>query len=145
MKKFFLVILLVSTFCAFSQVQKIDPTQLPEKTQIFLQTAFKDAHIVKATTDASDAEPVINVVLSNGSKVTFNQVGKWQKMETKKATLPTYVIPDAFLNYCTTTYPDEKIIKIEKTNRKNVLCFEVVLSNKTTVVWNAETREVISE
>lgn len=142
MKKVFLVFLVAMTFCAFAQEQRISTDQLPEKAQIFLQESFKNASVVKAILETDDDETEYNVVLSNGIKIKFNEFGKWQKIESKKATFPTYFIPDALVTHCQKNYPDAIIRKVEKTHRNDISCFEVKLSNGIELVWNSQSREI---
>ena len=57
------------------------------------------------------------VIFANSSKVEFFKDGTWKEVDCKYSTVPEAVIPEAILRYVKATYPDHKVVKIEKEDR----------------------------
>ena len=57
------------------------------------------------------------ILFANSSKVEFFKDGTWKEVDCKYSTVPEAVIPEAILRYVKATYPDHKVVKIEKEDR----------------------------
>ena len=57
------------------------------------------------------------MIFANSSKVEFFKDGTWKEVDCKYSAVPEAVIPEAILRYVKATYPDHKVVKIEKEDR----------------------------
>ena len=82
--------------------------QLPAKAQ-------EKVALAKMEKDFFDKK--YEVIFANSSKVEFFKDGTWKEVDCKYSTVPEAVIPEAILRYVKATYPDHKVVKIEKEDR----------------------------
>lgn len=54
------------------------------------------------------------VLLSDGTKIDFNNKGEWKSVDCKYSTLPAGIIPDAIVADIAQRYPSQQPYKIEK-------------------------------
>jgi hypothetical protein len=66
-----------------------------------------------------------NVSLSDGTKVEFRKDNQWSEICSKKAPIPTDLIPQGVLSYVHHQYPRAIIVRIERC----ALGYEVELNN----------------
>lgn len=117
MKKIILTLLLIVAGFGAANADKytIDRSQLPESAQQFLTKYFPkskvgmikvDRHLLKKTD--------YDVKLVNGTKIEFNNAGKWTSVDCKTREVPQELILKPIRNYVAKNFPDVKIVKIEK-------------------------------
>ncbi|MDE7097148.1 MAG: PepSY-like domain-containing protein, partial [Muribaculaceae bacterium] len=83
-----------------------------------------DKHLLKKTD--------YDVKLVNGTKIEFNNAGKWTSVDCKTREVPQGIIPKPIRTYVTKNFPDVKIVKIEKKSSK----YEVELSDDVELTFN---------
>ncbi len=130
-----LIILTLSVFISgFSQDKySINRDDLPEAAQEFLTTHFPKAKVGMIKTDRHFLKKTdYDVKLVNGTKIEFNNGGKWTSVDCKKSAVPDAIIPSPIRKYVNKHYPDVKIVKIEKTSTK----YEVALSDDVQLTFN---------
>ena len=111
----------------------IDRSDLPEKAQDFLTEFFPKAKIGMVKTDKHLLKKTdYDVKLVNGTKIEFNNAGKWTSVDCKTREVPEGIIPRAIRTYVKKNCPDVKIVKIEKTSSK----YEVRLSDDLELSFN---------
>jgi hypothetical protein len=71
-------------------------------------------------------DKTFDVIFTNGDKVEFDKKGNWTKIDCEHTQVPAEVIPAAIQQYLSKNYPDAKVVKIEKTDRKG---YDVDLNN----------------
>ncbi len=137
MKKYLITFLTVimCTVAAFAQDKySIDRSDLPEPAQEFLTKYFPKAKVGLVKTDRHLLRKTdYDVKLVNGTKIEFNNAGKWTSVDCKGKEVPSGIIPKAIANYVKKNYPDVKIVKIEKSATK----YEVELSDDVELTFNA--------
>ena len=91
--------------------------QLPAKAQAYVQKYFPQVKVVLAKMEKDFFVKKYDVIFANSSKVEFFKDGTWKEVDCKYSTVPEAVIPEAILRYVKATYPDHKVVKIEKEDR----------------------------
>lgn len=135
MKKIILTLLLIVAGFGAANADKytIDRSQLPESAQEFLTKYFPkskvgmikvDRHLLKKTD--------YDVKLVNGTKIEFNNAGKWTSVDCQTREVPQDLILKPIRNYVAKNFPDVKIVKIEK----DLVGFDVELSDGVEVKFD---------
>ena len=136
MKKYlFLVIAVVFSFTSGYAFEKysIDRNDLPEAAQTFLTEYFPKAKVGMVKTDKHLLKKTdYDVKLVNGTKIEFNNSGKWTSVDCKTREVPEGIVPKTIRTYVKKNFPDVKIVKIEKTSTK----YEVGLSDDVELTFN---------
>ena len=88
--------------------------QLPAKAQAYVKKYFPQE---KVALEKDFFDKKYEVIFANSSKVEFFKDGTWKEVDCKYSTVPEAVIPEAILRYVKATYPDHKVVKIEKEDR----------------------------
>lgn len=136
MKKYLIVILAViaCTMSVYADKYSIDRSDLPEPAQEFLTKHFPKAKVGLVKTDKHLLRKTdYDVKLVNGTKIEFNNAGKWTSVDCKGKEVPSSIIPKTISNYVKKNYPDVKIVKIEKSLTK----YEVKLSDDVELTFNS--------
>lgn len=111
----------------------IDRNDLPDAAQSFLKEFFPKAKIGLVKTDKHFLKKTdYDVKLVNGTKIEFNNSGKWTSVDCKTREVPEGIIPKPIRTYVKKNFPDVKIVKIEKTSTK----YEVELSDDVELTFN---------
>lgn len=112
-----------------------DVNALPHAAKMFLDEHFaaNNVSVIKIDKDfgrISDYE----VVLDDGSEVTFNPNGQWDNVEVPVTkTVPSAIVPDNIAEYVANNYPKRRIVSIEKDRYG----YEVQLQNGLELKFNA--------
>ena len=112
-----------------------DPGDLPNAAQTILKNYFKaSVSHIKIEKDFGKIKEY-DVVLTDGTEVTFDSHGNWKDIEVKqKASVPSSLIPKAISEYVKQNQKNVKITGIEK-NRSG---YEVELSNGVEMKFNSD-------
>lgn len=136
MKKYLLLMLVVmlSVMSGYAlDKYSVNRTDLPESAREFLSTYFPKAKVGMIKTDKHFLKKTdYDVKLVNGTKIEFNNSGKWTSVDCKDKEVPQDIVPKAIRTYVKKNFPDVKIVKIEKTNSK----YEVRLSDDVELTFN---------
>lgn len=130
-----LVMTLGFSIQSFAQKTQIQINQLPEIAKTFINQNFKNeniSYIVKEEEFLTVDE--YKVVLGNGTKIEFDSKGNWKEVSNKTQALKTNFIPKNILSYCTKSFPNTFVTKIEKSRWK----YEVELSNGLELLFDSE-------
>lgn len=136
MKKLSLLITLIIAVCFSVYAQdkySINRDDLPEPAREFLTEHFPKAKVGMIKTDKHFLKKTdYDVKLVNGTKIEFNNSGKWTSVDCNRSEVPDAIIPRAIRKYVRTNYPDVKIVKIERTSSK----YEIGLSDDVELTFN---------
>ena len=136
MKKhlFLVMTLILSVVVGYAQDKySINRNDLPEVSQKFLTDYFPKAKIGMVKTDKHLLKKTdYDVKLVNGTKIEFNNSGKWTSVDCKTREVPAGIIPKSIRTYVKKNFPDVKIVKIEKTSTK----YEIKLSDDVELDFN---------
>lgn len=137
MKKFLFTLLLVicgaGAASAFIDSYVIDRSKLPEQAQQMLTEYFPKAKVSMIKIDRELLrKPNYDVKLVNGTKIEFNNAGKWKSVDCKTRAVPEGLVSKPIRNYVSKNFPDEKIVKIEKKSSG----YEIELSNDIELKFN---------
>lgn len=136
MKKYLLIIVAVicTFFSGYAQDKyTINRNDLPQAAQKFLTDYFPKSKVSMVKTDKHLLKRTdYDVKLVNGTKIEFNNSGKWTSVDCKKSAVPDGIVIRPIRNYVKNNYPDTKIVKIQKTSSK----YEVGLSNDIELTFN---------
>lgn len=142
MKKmmFLFVSLFVMNLAVFADNDKpIQVTELPKEAQSFVKSHFANQSVAVAKMETDFFDKTYDVIFTNGDKVEFDKKGNWTKVDCEHTQVPQAVIPAAIQQYVSKNYPDAKVVKIEKTDRKG---FDVDLSNGFDIEFDKKMRVV---
>ncbi|MDE7420107.1 MAG: PepSY-like domain-containing protein, partial [Muribaculaceae bacterium] len=125
---------LFSVMAGYAQDKySINRNDLPEAAQNFLTQYFPKAKVGMVKTDKHLLKKTdYDVKLVNGTKIEFNNAGKWTSVDCKTREVPEGIIPKTIRTYVKKNFPDVKIVKIEKTSTK----YEVKLSDDVKLTFN---------
>ena len=104
----------------------IQISQMPKKAQSFVQKHFADQSVAVAKMETDFLDKTFDVIFTNGDKVEFDKKGNWTNVDCEHTQVPVAVIPQPIQEYVTKNYPNAKVVKIEKTDRKG---YDVDLNN----------------
>ena len=142
MKKmmFLFVSLFVMNLAVFADNDKpIQVTEMPKVAQSFVKSHFANQSVAVAKMETDFLDKTYDVIFTNGDKVEFDKKGNWTKVDCEHTQVPQAVIPAAIQQYVSKNYPDAKVVKIEKTDRKG---FDVDLSNGFDIEFDKKMRVV---
>ena len=142
MKKmmFLFVSLFVMNLVVFADNDKpIQVTEMPKEAQSFVKSHFANQSVAVAKMETDFLDKTYDVIFTNGDKVEFDKKGNWTKVDCEHTQVPKAVIPAAIQQYVSKNYPDAKVVKIEKTDRKG---FDVDLSNGFDIEFDKKMRVV---
>lgn len=142
MKKmmFLFVSLFVMNLAVFADNDKpIQVTEMPKEAQSFVKSHFANQSVAVAKMETDFLDKTYDVIFTNGDKVEFDKKGNWTKVDCEHTQVPQAVIPAAIQQYVSKNYPDAKVVKIEKTDRKG---FDVDLSNGFDIEFDKRMRVV---
>lgn len=93
----------------------IDRDELPQPAQEFLNEYFPKAKISMIKVDKHLLKKTdYDVKLTNGTKIEFNNSGKWTSVDCKTKEVPQKLILKAIRNYVSKNFPQTFITSIEK-------------------------------
>lgn len=123
-----------------TQVEQVTLDQLPANTKQFIETAFPNAVIVKATkvNTPNYYGSFYQLILDNNIEIDFDKSGNWTEIETRDHT----AIPAAFLQqevpliqaYVTEHYKGSFIVELDK----NTKGYQVTLNSDLELIFNAQ-------
>ena len=129
MKKivFLFISLFAMNFVALAGNDKpIQVSEMPKAAQLFIKNHFADLSVAMAKVETDFLDKNYDVVFTNGNKVEFDKKGNWTNVDCEHTQVPVAVIPQAIQDYVSKNYPNAKVVKIEKTDRKG---YDVDLNN----------------
>ena len=88
----------------------VPPSSLPQKARSFIKRVYPNAQIWKVERDGGKFE----VDLSNGASIDFNINGNWLNIDVEYNGVPISVLPQAVANTVRRTYPQARMIDVEK-------------------------------
>ena len=101
--------------------------QLPTKAQTFITTYFKNHKVALAKMESGLFYKSYDVIFTTGEKLEFDKSGDWTEIQCKASEVPAQAIPAEIRSYVVSTYPDAKILEIERDSKE----YEIKLS----IVW----------
>ena len=112
----------------------VSKSELPAKTQQFLDKYFANVKITYAKLERDLFDRSYEVVLADGTKLEFTSQGEWKDVDCRYEEVPAAIVPQAIREYVNSNYPGEKILKIEKDRGY----YEVKLSNRYELTFNKD-------
>ena len=112
----------------------VSKSELPAKTQQFLDKYFANVKITYAKLERDLFDRSYEVVLADGTKLEFTYQGEWKDVDCKFSEVPAGIIPAQIADYVKKNYPDVKIVQIDRDRRT----YEVSLSNKLELKFDSK-------
>ena len=112
----------------------INKSELPVKTQQFLDNNFANVKITYAKLERDLFERSYEVVLADGTKLEFTYQGDWKDVDCQYEEVPAAIVPQPIKEYVSSNYPNEKILKIERDRGY----YELKLSNRYELTFNKD-------
>lgn len=135
MKKFLTAILMIAMCIGFirADVYTINREKLPQAAQDMLAEYFPKAKVSMIKVDRHLLKKTdYDVKLVNGTKIEFNNAGKWTSVDCKKGEVPEGLVMRPIRNYVTKNFAGLKIVKINK----KASGYEVTLSDGVELKFN---------
>lgn len=120
MKKILSLLFVLMLTAGVAQADKytIDRSNLPEAAREMLEEHFPKAKVGMIKVDRHLLKKTdYDVKLVNGTKIEFNNAGKWTSIDCKTREVPSSLIPKRIRTYVSKNFPDVKIVKIEKDHK----------------------------
>lgn len=111
---FFAMLLVVFSVSCSSEEKEFDYAALPMSAQQFVKQYFAGASYSRVEKEKDNGFWEYEVLLSDGSKVEFNEKGEWTSVECKYSEIPVGIIPTVIAEDIAKRHPDLKPYKIEK-------------------------------
>lgn len=121
-----LAVLLVNCRAMADTDKVITQEELPQEAKSFLKSHFAQLAVSFVKQDSELLSRSYEVLLENGTVIEFDRKGQWQEVNAKGQAIPTAFIPAAILGEVKQRFPQQVIVKIEKSDRGR---YEVGLSN----------------
>jgi len=131
----FMLVAVCSVGAANAIIDKyvINRENLPEQAQAMLNEYFPKAKVSMIKIDKHLLKKTdYDVKLTNGTKIEFNNAGKWTSVDCKTREVPEGLILKPIRNYVKKNFPDTKIVKIEKKSSG----YEIELSDDVELKFN---------
>ena len=104
----------------------IEVNEMPKAAQTFIKAHFANQSVAMAKVENEFMSKSYDVIFTNGDKVEFDKKGNWTNVDCEHTQVPVAIIPQAIQAYVTKNYPQAKVVKIEKNDRKG---YDIELSN----------------
>ena len=127
MRKFILMIMMcfISASMCLADDHPIPVSSLPQQVQTFIAQHFQGKGIVYAEKDREDGKLSYEVHLTDGTEVTFDKAGIWNKIDCEYNTaVPQELVPET-VKTCIKQYPNAVVTKVDKERYG----YEIELSN----------------
>ena len=141
MKKWILMLICVLGVQSMAWADNDKPIQigqLPTKAQTFITTYFKEHKVALAKMESGLFYKSYDVIFTNGEKLEFDKSGDWTEIQCKASEVPVQAIPAEIRSYVTSTYPDAKILQIERDGKE----YEIKLSNHWEITFDYKFRVI---
>lgn len=135
MRKLFVLIIALLSLHGVMQASDgklIDKSQLPVKSQQFLNEYFNRSVISYVKEDEDFFNKEYDVVFTDGTKIEFEKNGDWMSISCKQTLMPVRLIPAKIMHHLKSNYPEHRIVQFEK-DRKG---YELKLSNGLELNFN---------
>lgn len=135
MKKIIMLLALMVVSIGIARADKytINRDALPENAQAMLKEHFPKAKIGMIKVDRHLLKKTdYDVRLVNGTKIEFNNSGKWTSVDCKNRAVPSGLIMKPIRNYVSKSFTDVKIVKIQKKSSG----YEIKLSDGVELKFN---------
>lgn len=110
------------------------PAQVPATIQSFVKNNFPNQPISYAERDLEWFWYKYDVVLANGTKISFDTDNEWDKIDCQMNAVPAALVPAPIATYCKTNFPGVVITKIDKEYNG----YDVELANDMELKFNKQ-------
>lgn len=114
--------------------QVVAPTQVPVEIQTFVQQTFPGQAITYAEKDLELFGYKYDVVLADGTQISFDTDNVWDKVKTVTSAVPATLVPAPVATYLNTNFPAVTIVKLDKERYG----YEVELANGLELKFNKQ-------
>jgi len=114
-----------------------DVNTLPAAARTYVDKNFKaDVSLIKTERKLGRVTEY-EVILTDGSEVTFDRAGNWKEIEAPRGTgLPKSVVPEQIRNYVKDNHKGSKIVSIERKNHG----YDIELTDGTDLEFDINAR-----
>ena len=128
MKKLILILtaVLLSVGVAYADKYTLKRENLPQQAREMLDEYFPKAKVAMIKVDKHLLKKTdYDVKLVNGTRIKFNNAGRWTSIDCRDRAVPDAIIPRAIREYVTKNFEGVKITEIER----KLKGFEIELDN----------------
>ena len=112
----------------------IQPSQLPQNAQDFIQQYFPGIDVAYVKLDSELMKKTFEVRLEDGTELEFTGKGDWDSIDCKRKAVPAELVPEAIAGYVQSNFPTQTITKIDK----EPYGYEIELSNDLDLKFNKD-------
>lgn len=112
--------------------------QLPEAAKSFLEQYFPGVSISYIKKDSDLLKTTYEVRLDSGAEIDFDSKGEWDKVDCKRQSVPSDLVPAAINTYIDANFPGQFVVKIDK----ELFGYEVELANDLDLKFTKDGRLV---
>lgn len=112
--------------------KKISFEQLPQKSQDFIKTNFKNWDIAQVMMETDMLTKNYDVIFTNGNMIEFGKNGEWTELQFKNTEVPAKMVPKAIASYVDKNYKMKKIVSIERDTND----YEIKLNDGLEITFN---------
>ena len=141
MKKIFLLLLCLCTMSTYAYADNdraIQIGQLPINAQNFLSKYFNGLKVAMGKEESGLFYKSYDVIFTTGDKLEFDSDGDWNEVKSIKNGVPALIIPTLITDYLKMNYPNEKVLKIERSRKE----YEVHLTNRWEIKFDSDFRVI---
>ena len=107
---------------------------MASKGQKFISQYFQKGQVSTVILDNDYISKDYDVLMANGTKIEFDGNGNWKEVDGNRNAIPTGFAPKNIAAYVKKSFPNTKIVKIEK----NKFSYDVELSNGLDLVFDTK-------
>lgn len=103
-----------TTNCIFDNERPVGYGELPAEAQSFLETHFATVEFSHAILDQEILGDEYQVMLSNGTKIEFDDNGNWTEVDCRHSAVPAAIVPAAIAQYVNDHYAGSTIVELKR-------------------------------
>lgn len=105
--------------CDDNDEKRIGYADLPQTAREFISEHFPDRKVNHVEQDTDNGRKDYEVVLDNGTELSFDASGVWQSVDCKFSTLPEGILPVRIAAHIAENYPQAAAYKIEEARTRS--------------------------
>ena len=136
-KLIFALICILSILLAALAAEKEKPVSIsafPKAAQVIIKTHFNKEKVSFTKTETEWLGKSYDVIFVNGDKIGFDRNGNWEEIDCRFSQVPPALIPAEIVKHISASYPNEKILKIDRDSHD----YEVQLSSGLEIKFNMD-------
>lgn len=111
MKRLLFILCFIFTLSAAAQKKKIQPSQLPEKAIVFIESNFTSVALRQCMQFTEGDNIRYKAVLADDTEIDFNTNGDWKEIDGKVHSIQPTFLGQAIIGYLKKNAPGQRLLK----------------------------------